>query len=97
MQLDLDFEPIENKFQKLGTLPFGSPFRIPGVKNKFYIRVKPVNWILNSNLVNDAINRNKCFVVALDTGTLGIKEGTLEVIPVNLSPIKYLGDAGGRQ
>jgi len=58
---------------------FGVPFRFCTDKlcgsGDIHQRVKPVNFLLNSNLVNDCINRHKCFVVNAQKGTLFIVQG----------------------
>ena len=57
-------------------------------EGKLLMRVKPVNYILNSALIVDAINRNKILVVNLEKGTTYFIEGTKCVTPVT-SEIKY--------
>jgi len=63
----------------LKDVPFGAHFVKPGDDSQVYMRVKPVNWLLNSTLVNDCINKNKCFVVNIEKGTLFIMPGEKEV------------------
>lgn len=72
-------------------MQFGMPFRFCSISqsgkkrmysNDIHLRAKPVNFLLNSNLINDVINRHKCFVVNVTKGTLFIVEGDRFVDPV---------------
>lgn len=99
MQFDLDLELPAGTIHTLLEMPFGEPFRFSGFGKpyRFYMRVKPIQWVLNSNLLSDCINRGKCFVVALDKGNFQVVDGSREVIPVRLTPLKYLGDITDQQ
>lgn len=76
-QQKLDLDEFINK--TVEQLSFGIPFRFTTTLKKqspdIHIRVKPVNYLLNSSLVCDVISRHKCFVVNLNKGTLYIVEG----------------------
>ncbi len=52
--------------------------------NVVFMRVKPTGYMLNSNLVVDCINRNKIFVVNMETGTFYTVKGEEEVEPTKL-------------
>jgi len=64
---------------QLINVPHGQPVRTSDGSNKLLMRVKPVNFLLNSDLINDCINRGKVFVVDLAKGTLYITEGDKQV------------------
>lgn len=59
-------------------IPFGGLFSRIG-RNDTLMRVKPVGYILNSSLVNEAINKNNVFAISTDTGNLRILDGYFEV------------------
>lgn len=63
----------------INQIPFGQTCRLDGYDG-YIMRVKPVNYLLNSTLVSDVINRNKCFVVNIETGNMFIVEGTRDAI-----------------
>jgi hypothetical protein len=76
-QASLDLESIlKLTVQGIGS---GIPFRFCATKTvasgDIHIRVKPVNFLLNSTLVVDCINRQKCFVVNIEKGTVFVVEG----------------------
>ena len=77
--LDLDSLLVHD----VESLPFGVPFRFRGKPADIHIRVKPVQFILNSSLVSDCINAHKCFVVNLTKGTLYIVPGDRFIDKVN--------------
>ena len=54
-------------------------------KGKLVMRVKPVNFITNSSLVTDVINRGKVFVVDIEKGTLFIADGETTISFVDSS------------
>jgi hypothetical protein len=66
----------------VGSMPYGEPFRRKGCA-EILMRVKPVNFLLNSTLINDCINRGRSCVVNLEKGTLFITEGEVTAIPVD--------------
>ncbi len=90
-QQRLDLDEFINK--TVEQLPFGIPFRFTvRLKNQspdIHIRVKPVNYLLNSSLVCDVISRHKCFVVNLNKGTLYIVEGDRFVDEVKAAIQEY--------
>lgn len=47
--------------------------------DKYLMKLKPTQWLLNSNLVSDVLNRADCFVCNIETGTLYIVEGNKSV------------------
>lgn len=68
--------PLGIGYMYLRQVSFGAFFVSTDPKYKeVYQRVKPVNFLLNSNLVNDCINRDKVFVVNIQKGTLFIAPG----------------------
>lgn len=52
---------------------------------KYIIRVKPTQFLLNSTLVADVLNRGDCFVVNVESGTLYIMQKEMEVFLVDAS------------
>lgn len=48
------------------------------------MRVKPVNFLLNSDLINDCISRGRIFVANMAKGTLYTIEGSEIVVPANV-------------
>ncbi len=52
-------------------------------KGKYYMRVKPVSFLLNSTLVSDALYSAKVFVVDIKAGTIFIIHGMEEVTKVD--------------
>jgi hypothetical protein len=80
-QLQIQFtEPIQT--YSASQMKFGQVFQY-GADKRVMMRVKPVNYLTNSTLVTDCINRNKVFVIGLDKGTLFVIEGNAEVVPLN--------------
>lgn len=65
-----DKEPI------LRTAPYGEIFKKAG---KLLMRVKPTQFLLNSTLVADVLNRGDAFVINVETGTLYIMQGDEEI------------------
>lgn len=57
-------------------IPMGQCFKR---KSEYFMRVKPTSFLLNSNLVSEAINNQKVFVVNLKTGSMFIIHGLEEV------------------
>lgn len=53
-------------------------------EDKLYMRVKPIGFILTSNLLNDVINRGDIFVVDLTTGNMRAYQGCIDVEPVDI-------------
>ena len=62
------------------SVPFGSWF---SYKGKILMRVKPVQFLLNSTLVTDVINRGDCFVVDMETGNLYVTDGSKSALFAN--------------
>jgi len=81
---NLEFEPNLAKNQA-----FGSVF---GRKNRtsYYMRVKPVNYILNSTLIVDKVNSGDILVVKLDTATVAFIDGNETIIPVTSATISIV-------
>ena len=50
---------------------------------KLLMRVKPTQFLLNSTLVGDVLNRGDCFVCNIESGTLYILQGNTEIETVN--------------
>jgi hypothetical protein len=78
MQLELELcQEIKPKVvPTAGSVKFGVPFRFVDVPNfQLFIRVKPVNFLTNSTLLNDIFSRGDALVVNLATGTLGTTKG----------------------
>lgn len=51
-------------------------------KGALFMRVKPTNFLTNSTLINDVINRGDCFFVDLSTGNVTAYKGDQVVTPV---------------
>lgn len=82
-QLELEFTKQNKNAVYACEMQFGKVFYCEGDASKRrFVRVKPVNYLLNSSLVVDVINRNKIFTVSLDKATLSILPGNTFVIPV---------------
>lgn len=64
----------------LKQLPFGEVAKANG---KTVMRLKPTQFLLNSNLVADVLNRNDCFVCNLELGTLYILPGSTPIVTQN--------------
>ncbi len=64
--LKIDSSPI------LRNAPYGEILKHKG---KYLMKLKPTQWLLNSNLVSDVLNRADCFVCNIETGTLYIMSG----------------------
>lgn len=77
MRLNLQTEllKIEDK-PILRNAPYGEILKVEG---KYLMKLKPTQWLLNSNLVSDVLNRADCFVCNIETGTLYIMNGDKEV------------------
>jgi hypothetical protein len=71
-QKTLFIGPVPN----LRTAPYGEVLKHEG---KYLMKLKPTQWLLNSNLVGDVLNRADCFVCNLESGTLYIMSGEREV------------------
>ena len=63
---------VIDKAPTLRTISFGNVF---SYKGKSLMRVKPTQFLLNSTLVADVLNRGDCFVVDMELGTLYIIPG----------------------
>ena len=72
----LQFDPNLAKNQSFGSV-FGRKRR-----SSYYMRIKPVNYLLNSTLIVDKINSGDVLVVKLDTATAAFIDGNEVVIPV---------------
>lgn len=82
-QLELEFSKQSKNAVYACEMQFGKVFYCEGDSSKRkFVRVKPVNYLLNSTLITDVINRNKIFTVSLDKATLSILPGNTCVIPV---------------
>ena len=79
MQLELPELAVTNTINQL---PFGKAFRFER-SGQIHIRVKPVNYLLNSTLLTDVINRGKCIVSNVEKGTVYVVEGDREVMVVD--------------
>lgn len=51
-------------------------------RNVIVMRVKPVNFLLNSSLIVDALNRHKVMVVNVEKGTCYLVEGDVSCTPI---------------
>lgn len=71
-QLDL-FAPANLTAKQI---KFGDLFL---ANNTIFMRVKPVNFLTNSTLLNDVINRGDIFAVNMEKGTLVCYTGNTEV------------------
>ena len=76
------FEPV---LVPLTTAAFGKPVRT--ADGKIIMRLKPVNFLLNSTLIVDIINRGKVLVADLEKGTVYVTEGDklVQLIEANLT------------
>lgn len=68
-QLSLVPTPIK----LLKDLPHGEVFVFNG---SYRMKLKPTQFLLNSSLVSDVLNRADCFVCDIEKGTLYIMQGT---------------------
>jgi hypothetical protein len=77
-QLSIEFE--ERKFDlTLNHLPQGSVFKKQD-SAAAYMKVKPVNFLNNSNLLADVFARGDCVVINLHKGTCFVMDGQTKVI-----------------
>ena len=78
--------PTEEKKAKptISSMPYGEAFKSKG---KLLMRVKPTQFLLNSTIVSDVLNRGDCFVCNLESGTLYITKGSNEAIIWNVEMI----------
>lgn len=60
-------------------IPFGGFFICADYPDEVLLRVKPVGYILNSDLVNTAINNNAIFAVKISTARMRIINGDRKV------------------
>jgi hypothetical protein len=58
--------------------PYGIPLRRKK-DGSTIMRLKPTGFLLNSTLVVDALNHEKCFISNLSTGTMFVIEGSEQV------------------
>lgn len=84
MQLELMQIEDEIQLPTLRSLSAGAAFKS---KSKYYIKAKPVSFLLNSSLVSDALNRADCFIVDLVTGSLLVWEGEKRVEPIDMKAV----------
>jgi hypothetical protein len=61
----------------ISSMPYGEAFKSKG---KLLMRVKPTQFLLNSTIVADVLNRGDAFVVNIETGTLYITKGNNEAV-----------------
>lgn len=80
MQLDLFDSPRARETK------FGQCFLLSG---HMYMRVKPINFMLNSTLVQDVLGRGDVFVVRLDNGRLSAMSGDTIVTQLEDAEIHY--------
>jgi hypothetical protein len=77
MRLNLQQELLKiESSPTLRTAPYGEVIKHNG---KYLMKLKPTQWLLNSSLVADVLNRADCFVCNIETGTLYIMSGDKEV------------------
>jgi hypothetical protein len=67
---------VLSDFPTLRSAPYGEVLKI---RDKYLMRVKPTQFLLNSTLVSNVLNRGDCFVVNMETGTLYILQGSEEI------------------
>lgn len=81
-QLDLPLqEESQSKAKQACQIRVGDCFLR---NNEILMRIKPTHWMLNSNLIVDAINNNKVFVSSIFKGTFWAIPGSDLVIPVDV-------------
>lgn len=73
---------IPEAIKCLKDLPYGEVFTF---NDSYRMKLKPTQFILNSNLVADVLNRADCFVCDIEKGTLFIMKGS--------TPLDSLPDA----
>lgn len=77
-------QPVRKHSNYLDQLPWGAIFKKKTPTNRnaneIYMRVKPVNYLCNSNLINDQISKNNCMVINLRKGTCFIMNGDTEIV-----------------
>jgi hypothetical protein len=71
---------IIDDIPSLKDLPYGAVAKVNG---KTIMRLKPTQFLLNSTLVGDVLNRGDCFVCNLEAGTLYILPGTTPIVTQN--------------
>lgn len=69
----------ESKVKRLKDIRHGTTFYKKGDYSRLLMKVKPVNYLLNSTLITDKIVYGDCMVVALASGTVYFTDGTCEV------------------
>lgn len=69
----------ELKTKRIKDLRHGTCFYKKGDYSRLLMKVKPVNYLLNSTLITDKIVYGDCMVVALASGTVYFTDGTCEV------------------
>ena len=76
MRLNLQQELLKiDSSLTLRTAPYGEILKVNG---RYLMKLKPTQFILNSNLVSDVLNRADCFVCNIETGTLYVMQGETE-------------------
>lgn len=78
-QLEIEFETETCMTYALNKLDFGTLFRKLG-HSETYMRIKPVGFLNNSNILSDIFARGDCIVVCMNKGTVFPMKGNLEVI-----------------
>lgn len=58
---------------------FSKPFYCKVRKDIFLMRVKPTNFLLNSSLITDVINRKNIIVINIEKGTLFCMKGNIKI------------------
>lgn len=77
MQIELALDtPIIPEYFPVNKVNFGVPFKFKDQGADTFIRVKPVNFLLNSTILNDVINRGDVIVCRLAKGTIFVTQGT---------------------
>lgn len=65
--------------QQLSKIGFAIPFLRNNASSSLFIKVKPVNFLNNSNLLSDVFARGDCIICNLETGTIFVAKGTEEI------------------
>lgn len=66
----------------IASIAFATPFHRQK-STALFIKVKPINFLNNSNLLSDVFTRGDCIICNLETGTIFIVKGNEHIFPWN--------------
>lgn len=77
-------KPARTHSNYVDQLPYGAVFKKKNPTqrsvNEVYMRVKPVNYLCNSDLVTDNIFKGNCLVINMKKGTCFFMNGDTEIV-----------------